>query len=51
MKVGIYIDRMDLRGGAQRVVSNLCHGWVRRGWDVHLIVVSGDSAAFRSRPK
>lgn len=46
MKVGIYIDRMDLRGGAQRVVSNLCHGWVRRGWEVHLLVVSGDVAAF-----
>ncbi len=46
MKVGIYIDRMDLRGGAQRVVSNLCHGWIRRGWTVHLIVVSGDSLAF-----
>ena len=46
MKVGIYIDRMDLRGGAQRVVSNLCHGWVRRGWEVHLLVVSGDMPAF-----
>ncbi len=46
MKVGIYIDRMDLRGGAQRVVSNLCHGWIRRGWSVHLIVVSGDTPAF-----
>ena len=46
MKVGIYIDRMDLRGGAQRVVSNLCHGWVRRGWEVHLLVVSGDTPAF-----
>ena len=46
MKVGIYIDRMDLRGGAQRVVSNLCHGWIRRGWTVHLIVVSGDNLAF-----
>lgn len=46
MKIGIYIDRMDLRGGAQRVVSNLCHGWVRRDWEVHLLVVSGDAAAF-----
>jgi glycosyltransferase involved in cell wall biosynthesis len=46
MKVGIYIDRMDLRGGAQRVVSNLCHGWIRCGWEVHLLVVSGDSLAF-----
>ena len=46
MRVGIYIDRMDLRGGAQRVVSNLCHGWNRRGWSVHLIVVSGDKPAF-----
>jgi len=46
MKVGLYIDRMDLRGGAQRVVSNLCHGWVRRGWSVHLIVVSGAAPAF-----
>lgn len=46
MRVGIYIDRMDLRGGAQRVVSNLCHGWIRRGWSVHLIVVSGDAQAF-----
>ena len=46
MKVGIYIDRMDLRGGAQRVVSNLCHGWARRGWEVHLIVVSGGRPAF-----
>jgi glycosyltransferase involved in cell wall biosynthesis len=46
MKVAIYIDRMDLRGGAQRVVSNLCHGWARRGWEVHLIVVSGSSPAF-----
>ena len=46
MKVGIYIDRIDLRGGAQRVVSNLCHGWVRRGWTVHLFVVSGGTPAF-----
>ena len=46
MKVGLYIDRMDLRGGAQRVVSNLCHGWISRGWSVHLIVVSGSSPAF-----
>jgi glycosyltransferase involved in cell wall biosynthesis len=46
MKIGIYIDRIDLRGGAQRVVSNLCSGWVRVGWDVHLIVVSGSSPAF-----
>lgn len=46
MKVGIYIDRMDLRGGAQRVVSNLCHGWLRHGWEVHLMVVSGEDAAF-----
>jgi glycosyltransferase involved in cell wall biosynthesis len=46
MKVGIYIDRIDLRGGAQRVVSNLCHGWISRGWSVHLIVVSGSSPAF-----
>ncbi len=45
-KVGIYIDRMDLRGGVQRVVSNLCHGWVHRGWEVHLITVSGDRHAF-----
>jgi glycosyltransferase involved in cell wall biosynthesis len=47
MRIGIYIDRMDLRGGAQRVVSNLCHGWVRRGWRVHLVVVSGDGPAFQ----
>ena len=46
MKVGIYIDRMDLRGGAQRVVSNLCHGWIKRGWEVHLIVESGSGAVF-----
>lgn len=46
MKVGIYIDRMDLRGGAQRVVSNLCHGWIKRGWAVHLLVVSGEGSAF-----
>jgi len=46
MKVGIYIDRMDLRGGAQRVASNLCHGWIRCGWSVHLIVVSGTTPAF-----
>jgi len=46
MKVGIYIDRMDLRGGAQRVVSNLCHGWILRGWSVHLILVSGAATAF-----
>jgi len=46
MKVGIYIDRMDLRGGVQRVASNLCHGWVRRGWEVHLIVDSGEGTAF-----
>jgi len=46
MKVGIYIDRMDLRGGVQRVASNLCHGWSRRGWEVHLITVSGDKHAF-----
>ena len=46
MKVGIYIDRMDLRGGAQRVVSNLCHGWIQRGWEVHLIVESGSGAVF-----
>ena len=46
MKVGLYIDRMDLRGGVQRVASNLCHGWVHRGWEVHLIVESGDGTAF-----
>lgn len=46
MKIGIYIDRIDLRGGAQRVVSNLCQGWARRGWEVHLIVASGGSPAF-----
>jgi glycosyltransferase involved in cell wall biosynthesis len=46
MKVGIYIDRMDLRGGVQRVASNLCHGWVRRGWSVHLILESGQGTAF-----
>lgn len=46
MRVGIYIDRMDLRGGSTRVVSNLCHGWIRRGWSVHLIVASGDTQAF-----
>lgn len=46
MKVGIYIDRMDLRGGVQRVASNLCHGWIRRGWEVHMIVESGEGAAF-----
>lgn len=46
MKVGIYIDRMDLRGGVQRVASNLCHGWVRHGWEVHLIVESGECTAF-----
>ena len=46
MKVGIYIDRMDLRGGVQRVASNLCHGWVHRGWEVHLIVESGEGTAF-----
>jgi glycosyltransferase involved in cell wall biosynthesis len=51
MKVGIYIDRMDLRGGAQRVVSNLCHGWARRGWEVHLIVVSGETPAFPLPPE
>lgn len=46
MRVGIYIDRMDLRGGAQRVISNLCHGWARHGWTVHLITVSGEGLAF-----
>ena len=46
MKVGIYIDRMDLRGGVQRVASNLCHGWVRRGWSVQLILESGEGMAF-----
>jgi glycosyltransferase involved in cell wall biosynthesis len=46
MRVGIYIDRIDLRGGAQRVVSNLCHGWIRYGWEVHLLVVSGEAPAF-----
>jgi hypothetical protein len=46
MKVGIYIDRMDLRGGVQRVASHLCHGWARRGWEVHLIVESGVGNAF-----
>lgn len=46
MRVGAYIDRIDLRGGAQRVVSNLCNGWVQYGWEVHLIVVSGEAPAF-----
>ena len=46
MKVGIYIDQMSRRGGAQRVVSNLCHGWVSRGWEVHLIVISDADDAF-----
>jgi len=50
MRVGIYIDRMDLRGGAQRVVSNLCHGWSRLGWTVHLILVSGGEPAFLVPP-
>ena len=47
MKVGIYIDQMDKRGGVQRVASNLCHGWTRHGWEVHLITVSGEGHAFR----
>ena len=46
MKVGIYIDQMSRRGGAQRVVSNLCHGWTNRGWEVHLVVLREDAAAF-----
>lgn len=46
MNVGIYIDQMSKRGGAQRVVSNLCYGWTKLGWRVHLIVVSGDTSAF-----
>jgi glycosyltransferase involved in cell wall biosynthesis len=51
MRVGTYIDRIDLRGGAQRVVSNLCNGWLRYGWEVHLIVVSGDAPAFSIPPE
>ena len=51
MKVGIYIDRMDLRGGAQRVVSNLCHGWVRHGWEVHLLSSAATATPSRSRQK
>lgn len=50
MKIGLYIDRVDLKGGAQRVVSNLCHGWSRRGWRVHLIIVSGGEPAFPVPP-
>jgi len=46
VKVGIYIDQMSRRGGAQRVVSNLCHGWASRGWEVHLIVISDADDAF-----
>lgn len=51
MKIGVYIDRIDLRGGAQRVVSNLCHGWARRGWEVQVIIVSGDAPAFPLPPQ
>jgi glycosyltransferase involved in cell wall biosynthesis len=51
MRAGIYIDRMDLRGGVQRVASNLCQGWVRRGWTVHLIVESADCTAFSVPPE
>jgi len=28
------------------VVSNLCHGWTSRGWEVHLVVLREDDAAF-----
>jgi len=43
MKVGIFIDSVEAKGGQVRVVANLCHGWSDAGWEVHLITnVAGD---------
>ncbi len=46
MRVGVYIDRMYLQGGLQRVVANLLQEWDALGWETHLITESGGADVF-----
>jgi len=46
MKIGIYIDSVEAKGGEARVVANLCHGWANAGWKIYLITASPGEPAF-----
>ena len=46
MKVGIFIDSVEAKGGQVRVVANLCHGWSDAGWEVHLITNAAGDCGF-----
>jgi len=46
MKVGIFIDSVEAKGGQVRVVANLCHGWINAGWEVHLITNARGDCSF-----
>jgi glycosyltransferase involved in cell wall biosynthesis len=46
MKIGIFIDSVEAKGGQVRVVANLCKGWVESGWEVHLITTALETCSF-----
>jgi len=46
VKVGIFIDKVNVSGGQARVVANLCHAWVQSGWEVHLITTDGHECIY-----
>lgn len=46
MKIGIFIDRVNVGGGQIRVVANLCHAWIEYGWEVHLITSTYDECSY-----
>lgn len=46
MKIGIFIDRINVSGGQARVVANLCHAWVQSGWEVHLITTDQHACSY-----
>lgn len=46
MKIGIFIDRVNVGGGQLRVVANLCNAWIEYGWEVHLITSTDDECSY-----
>jgi glycosyltransferase involved in cell wall biosynthesis len=46
VKIGIFIDRINVSGGQVRVVANLCHAWVQSGWEVHLITTDQHACSY-----